>query len=89
MTDKPSKPKTISIKDIEAESVNVFWEPPSDDGGVDISKYSLEKCEVGKMIWTKVRNFCHLIQKNPHFFVEYPKNWLFTSSLKRILVNFG
>uniref|UniRef100_A0ABL0EK17 Titin n=1 Tax=Rhodnius prolixus TaxID=13249 RepID=A0ABL0EK17_RHOPR len=52
--DKPSKPKTISIKDIEAESVNVFWEPPSDDGGVDISKYSLEKCEVGKMIWTKV-----------------------------------
>ncbi|CAH1395279.1 unnamed protein product [Nezara viridula] len=52
--DKPSCPQSVQIKDIESESVTVCWQPPVDDGGVDISKYSLEKCEISKKIWTKV-----------------------------------
>lgn len=53
-SDKPGKPESIEIRDIDAESVTIHWQPPKDDGGVEISKYSLEKCETIKKIWTKV-----------------------------------
>ncbi|KAL1117086.1 hypothetical protein AAG570_004414, partial [Ranatra chinensis] len=52
--DKPSKPQKIFVVDVDSENVTIGWEPPEDDGGVEISKYSLEKCEAKKMIWTKV-----------------------------------
>jgi hypothetical protein len=54
--DKPSKPEAICIQNVDSECVKVEWKPPVDDGGVDISKYSLEKCDINKMVWTKVKN---------------------------------
>ncbi|KAJ4429601.1 hypothetical protein ANN_21787, partial [Periplaneta americana] len=53
--DKPSKPEgPIVVKDIRKESVIIEWKPPADDGGLELSKYSVEKCDVEKMVWMKV-----------------------------------
>lgn len=30
------------------------WRPPLDDGGVELERYTIEKCEADKKIWTKV-----------------------------------
>jgi hypothetical protein len=42
------------VKDIRKESVTIEWKPPADDGGLELSKYSVEKCDVEKMVWLKV-----------------------------------
>lgn len=42
------------VKKIQKESVTIEWKPPADDGGLDISKYSVEKFDVQKMVWMKV-----------------------------------
>ncbi|KAJ8898143.1 hypothetical protein PR048_003503 [Dryococelus australis] len=53
--DKPSKPEgPLIVKDIRNESVTIEWKPPADDGGLEVSKYSVEKCDVEKMVWMKV-----------------------------------
>nr|CAD7423859.1 unnamed protein product [Timema monikensis] len=53
--DKPSKPEgPIVVKDIRKDTVTIEWKPPADDGGLELSKYSVEKCELEKMVWMKV-----------------------------------
>ena len=42
------------MKEIRKESVTIEWKPPADDGGLELSKYSVEKCDVEKMVWMKV-----------------------------------
>jgi len=42
------------VKDIRKESVTIEWKPPADDGGLELSKYSVEKLDVEKMVWLKV-----------------------------------
>jgi hypothetical protein len=50
------------VKDIRRESVTIEWKPPADDGGLELSKYSVEKCDVEKMVWMKVsRHFTFTI----------------------------
>ena len=44
----------MKVKKIQKESVTIEWKPPADDGGLEISKYSVEKCDVQKMVWMKV-----------------------------------
>jgi hypothetical protein len=46
------------VKDIRKESVTIEWKPPADDGGLELSKYSVEKCDVEKMVWLKVSISC-------------------------------
>jgi hypothetical protein len=45
------------VKDIRKESVTIEWKPPADDGGLELSKYSVEKCDVEKMVWMKVNKY--------------------------------
>lgn len=53
--DKPGKPTgPIVMKDITSDSLELEWKPPLDDGGLEITKYNIEKCETERMIWTKV-----------------------------------
>lgn len=47
------------IKDISSDSVTIGWNKPLDDGGLDISAYQVERCNVGKMIWSKVADVEH------------------------------
>lgn len=49
----------MRIKDIGSDSVTIEWNKPSDDGGLDISSYQVERCNVGKMIWSKVADVGH------------------------------
>ncbi len=52
--DKPDKPETIAVKEFKKDSVIIEWKPPVDDGGLDITKYSIEKCDPEKNVWIKV-----------------------------------
>lgn len=49
----------MRIKEINSDSVTIEWSKPSDDGGLDISSYQVERCNVGKMIWSKVADVDH------------------------------
>lgn len=49
----------MRIRDINSDSVTIEWNKPSDDGGLDISSYQVERCNVGKMIWSKVADVGH------------------------------
>lgn len=53
-TDKPDRPEAIAVKEFKKDSVIVEWKPPVDDGGLEITKYSLEKCDPEKNVWIKV-----------------------------------
>lgn len=44
----------MGLKDVDSQSVTITWKPPVDDGGLELSKYSIEKCETKRMVWTKV-----------------------------------
>lgn len=58
--DKPSAPQgPMRIKEISSDSVTIEWRKPLDDGGLDISSYQVERCNVGKMIWSKVADVAH------------------------------
>ncbi|KAI4499904.1 hypothetical protein M0802_005160 [Mischocyttarus mexicanus] len=53
--DKPGKPQgPIITKEIRRDRITVEWKAPIDDGGLEIEKYTIEKCETAKMDWTKV-----------------------------------
>lgn len=52
--DKPSRPQSLEIKDIKKDSIKLEWTPPTDDGGLEINKYIIEKCEVQNNVWMKV-----------------------------------
>lgn len=53
--DKPSKPEgPIQVKDVRKDSIVIEWKPPEDDGGLEIVKYSIEKCDQEKGTWIKV-----------------------------------
>lgn len=64
--DKPSKPQgPVIAKEIRQDRVTIEWRPPIDDGGVELERYTIEKCEASKKAWTKVgdvdkevENFC-------------------------------
>ncbi|KAL9904483.1 titin-like [Glossina fuscipes fuscipes] len=55
--DKPSTPKSLLIKETKKDSVTLEWEPPEDDGGMEVNKYTLEKCDLQKKVWMKVADF--------------------------------
>lgn len=42
------------IKDLKKDSLVIEWKPPVDDGGLQIVKYSIEKCDPQKGVWMKV-----------------------------------
>lgn len=56
------------VRDVEHETCVITWKPPADDGGLELSKYSIERCDLKTKEWTKVadvekdvRSYC--IQK--------------------------
>lgn len=52
--DKPDRPEAIAVKEFKKDSVIIEWKPPVDDGGLEITKYSIEKCDPEKNVWIKV-----------------------------------
>lgn len=67
------------------------WTPPIDDGGLDITKYSIEKRDSEKLIWMKVAevektivSYCvqKLIPNNQYIFRVVAENPIGTSEPK-------
>lgn len=53
--DAPSAPSgPMVVKDLKKDSLTIEWKAPIDDGGLQISKYSIEKCDPQKGVWMKV-----------------------------------
>ncbi|KAG6458522.1 hypothetical protein O3G_MSEX010918, partial [Manduca sexta] len=53
--DKPSKPEgPVVMREISKESVTIEWKPPLDDGGIELTKYAIEKHEPETNQWVKV-----------------------------------
>lgn len=52
--DKPERPSALDVTDVKKDSVVIEWTPPIDDGGLEITKYAIEKCDPEKMVWIKV-----------------------------------
>lgn len=42
------------VKDLKKDSLTIEWKAPIDDGGLQIIKYSIEKCDPQKGVWMKV-----------------------------------
>lgn len=53
--DKPSKPEgPVILREISRESVTIEWKPPLDDGGLELTKYAVEKLEPQLAQWERV-----------------------------------
>ncbi|CAH2104073.1 unnamed protein product [Euphydryas editha] len=53
--DKPSKPEgPVILREISRESVTIEWKPPLDDGGLELTKYAVEKLEPQLAQWVRV-----------------------------------
>lgn len=42
------------MKEIDKESIKIEWKPPIDDGGLELTKYTIEKHEPDQESWTRV-----------------------------------
>lgn len=52
--DKPDRPEAVAVTEVKKDAVVIEWKPPTDDGGLDITKYSIEKCDPENKVWIKV-----------------------------------
>lgn len=52
--DKPDRPEAVAVTEVKKDAVVIEWKPPTDDGGLDIIKYSIEKCDPENKVWIKV-----------------------------------
>jgi len=51
----PSKPKgPLAVSKVHAEGCKLTWNPPDDDGGVNLKGYKVEKMDVKTGKWTRV-----------------------------------
>ncbi|XP_054276640.1 titin-like [Macrosteles quadrilineatus] len=69
VVEKPGRPEgPVKFSNITSDSITVSWLPPLDNGGLDLTKYLLEKCEATKQIWTRAaevdgKTTTHSLQK--------------------------
>ena len=54
LPDKPSPPRNLDIPTITAESMDLTWEVPEDDGGSPITGYIVEKKNLSHRSWQEV-----------------------------------
>lgn len=52
--DKPTAPEQVAVAEVKKDAVVLEWKPPRDDGGLEITAYSIEKCDPEQKVWIKV-----------------------------------
>ncbi|KAF0296563.1 Twitchin [Amphibalanus amphitrite] len=55
--DRPAPPRDLRADEFGGDSLTLFWKPPKDDGGADITNYVVERRDHGKADWCKVSSF--------------------------------
>ena len=53
LPDKPSAPRNMRSVPESADSVQLSWNPPANNGGCEIIRYLVEKREALRMVWQK------------------------------------
>ena len=52
--DRPSPPQNLRADEFAGDALTLFWNPPKDNGGAEITNYVIEKKEPKSFEWVKV-----------------------------------
>lgn len=55
--DRPAPPENLRADEFGGDSLSLFWLPPKDNGGADITNYVVEKREARSPTWSKVSSY--------------------------------
>ncbi|XP_011700590.1 PREDICTED: twitchin isoform X1 [Wasmannia auropunctata] len=55
--DRPSPPENLRADEFGGDALTLFWNPPKDNGGADITNYVIEKKEPKAATWSKVSSY--------------------------------
>lgn len=51
----PSAPRDLKVLEVTRQQVHLSWEAPEHDGGSPLTGYQVEKRDVSRKTWVKVR----------------------------------
>lgn len=54
--DRPCPPENLRADEFGGDALTLFWNPPKDNGGADITNYVIEKKEPKAATWSKVKD---------------------------------
>ncbi|GLH11531.1 Titin, partial [Gryllus bimaculatus] len=55
--DRPGPPENLRADEFAGDALTLFWNPPKDNGGADITNYIVEKKEPRSSTWAKVSSY--------------------------------
>uniref|UniRef100_A0A8D8XJT9 Twitchin n=1 Tax=Cacopsylla melanoneura TaxID=428564 RepID=A0A8D8XJT9_9HEMI len=55
--DRPHPPENLHADEFAGDSLTLYWTPPRDNGGSEISNYVVEKKDYNSNVWTKVSSY--------------------------------
>lgn len=55
--DRPGKPENLRADEFAGDALTLYWSPPKDNGGSDVSNYIVERRECRTQNWTKAGSF--------------------------------
>jgi serine/threonine protein kinase/predicted phage tail protein len=55
--DRPGKPENLRADEFAGDALTLYWQPPKDNGGADITNYIVEKKEARSPTWSKVSSY--------------------------------
>lgn len=53
-SDKPSPPRNLEVTDITAETAELRWTEPEDDGGSPVTHYVVDKKNLQRQTWIEI-----------------------------------
>ena len=56
--DRPAPPENLRADEFNGDSLTLFWNPPRDNGGGEITNYVIEKREARSSSWQKISSYC-------------------------------
>ncbi|XP_015183294.1 PREDICTED: twitchin isoform X5 [Polistes dominula] len=55
--DRPNPPENLRADEFGGDALTLFWNPPKDNGGADITNYVVERREPRAATWSKVSSY--------------------------------
>ncbi|RZF42380.1 hypothetical protein LSTR_LSTR004188 [Laodelphax striatellus] len=56
--DRPSPPLNLHADEFSGEALTLYWNPPKNNGGSEVTNYVIEKCDSESSAWSKVSSYC-------------------------------